>query len=514
MALELVKENIDCEQIVTESSTDTMIKGEYLVPDTHPDVMKILMFESKPRITTKEVMQDKIMVDGIIDINVIYVSKDEKGEICNLLYTAKFSDYIDVKGADHSMACDADCIIEHMECNIVNDRKIAVNGVVTIKASVNKVNSVSIVKDVTGVPNVQYLRNPSTIDRIKTGIIVDMVAKSSIKVPQDKPPIGKVLRCDVNVHKKDVKVLDGKINYSACAKIDILYLGPDSGEMSSISDDVLFNKEIDVPEASEAMDSISDFVIDAQEYDIKEDDLGENRIVDTEVLVKGTTKLMYKENVELIDDVYSPGLMMDTKKNKFDLNVLQGHVNTETLVRCNMETDNVKAKDVLCCSTNVILTDKKVMEDKVLIEGILNVRSLYTTDDGVKIAEDEVPFNSSVDVKGCNIDMKCNAVASIDSAEACVESNTIGVKAMINLSVMVNYATSREFLVDVIPKENEVPKKNASVTIYVVQNGDSLWKIAKRYSTTVDNLLGVNEIEDQNVISPGQKIIIPGRAYM
>ncbi len=37
-----------------------------------------------------------------------------------------------------------------------------------------------------------------------------------------------------------------------------------------------------------------------------------------------------------------------------------------------------------------------------------------------------------------------------------------------------------------------------------MQQGDTLWKIAKRYYTTVDNLVLINEIDNPDVIKPGQ----------
>ena len=38
--VELIKENIEYEQLLGENFSDTVIKGEYLIPDTHPDVEK------------------------------------------------------------------------------------------------------------------------------------------------------------------------------------------------------------------------------------------------------------------------------------------------------------------------------------------------------------------------------------------------------------------------------------------------------------------------------------------
>ena len=48
----------------------------------------------------------------------------------------------------------------------------------------------------------------------------------------------------------------------------------------------------------------------------------------------------------------------------------------------------------------------------------------------------------------------------------------------------------------------------AGAVIYMVQKGDSLWKIAKKYRTTVNDILAVNDIENPDLIYPGQKLLI------
>lgn len=44
--------------------------------------------------------------------------------------------------------------------------------------------------------------------------------------------------------------------------------------------------------------------------------------------------------------------------------------------------------------------------------------------------------------------------------------------------------------------------------IYRVQRGDTLWGIARRYGVTVNHLVSINDIENPNIIYPGQLIII------
>ena len=53
----------------------------------------------------------------------------------------------------------------------------------------------------------------------------------------------------------------------------------------------------------------------------------------------------------------------------------------------------------------------------------------------------------------------------------------------------------------------KIPKNNSSNTTYIVKKGDSLYSIAKKYNTTVDNIKKTNNLSS-NLLSVGQKIII------
>ncbi len=49
-------------------------------------------------------------------------------------------------------------------------------------------------------------------------------------------------------------------------------------------------------------------------------------------------------------------------------------------------------------------------------------------------------------------------------------------------------------------------------TSYVVASGDTLWNIAARHGTTVDDVLARNDLDDPEQIRPGQRLVISGRA--
>ena len=47
--------------------------------------------------------------------------------------------------------------------------------------------------------------------------------------------------------------------------------------------------------------------------------------------------------------------------------------------------------------------------------------------------------------------------------------------------------------------------------IYTVKSGDTVWQIARRYSTPADGIISANQLQDPDVLSVGQALIIPNR---
>ena len=89
--IDVIKENIQFEQLLRESDTTTMLNEEYLIPDTHPDVHEILMVDAKPTILSKEISGDKVIVDGTVDYNLLYLAKEDELVVSySKLYTKIF----------------------------------------------------------------------------------------------------------------------------------------------------------------------------------------------------------------------------------------------------------------------------------------------------------------------------------------------------------------------------------------------------------------------------------------
>ncbi|WP_026882075.1 DUF3794 and LysM peptidoglycan-binding domain-containing protein [Clostridium akagii] len=520
MAIELVKENIEYEQFLGKNTADTVVKEEYIIPDTEPDVLKILLVDAKPTILSKEVMQDKVYLEGQLEFDVLYLGKvDDRTEVCGVTYSAKFSNYVELEGAVHKMPSNAEADVEHISCVAVNERKIAVEGIIKLKSEVYSKNELHIVKDVDGLKDVQFLKNSTSIDKTISNNSTNLIAKTNIQIPMDKPQILNILKCDINIHKKQIKLLEGKVQIEAFAKFNILYKAKDTGDVVHLSDDVLLEQEIDAEDVNSSMSSYADFNIDAAEYNIRDDDLGESRLLDIEALIKVDIKIESKLDIEVIEDAYSPELNIQIEKQDYKLNLVYGQSNIESIVKENIDVnkENGLPTEVVLIIGKVSITDKKLVEDKVLIEGIVKASVIYKTDNeenNIYAFEEDIPFNVTNEILGSKIEMISSAKVCLEGIEGVVEAGTIAVKAIVSIYVKVNYNAHKDFLVNIEPLEGAKPEKKASITIYAIQAGDTLWKIAKMYFTTIEDIVRINNIENPDYILPGQKLIIPGRAVV
>ena len=83
---------------------------------------------------------------------------------------------------------------------------------------------------------------------------------------------------------------------------------------------------------------------------------------------------------------------------------------------------------------------------------------------------------------------------------------------MISKIKIVSYCNNNfkfEFVDNVSEIENDEKEDLYSLVIYFVKKDDTLWKIAKKFRTSVDEIVNVNNIEDENYLEIGKKLYIP-----
>ncbi len=61
-----------------------------------------------------------------------------------------------------------------------------------------------------------------------------------------------------------------------------------------------------------------------------------------------------------------------------------------------------------------------------------------------------------------------------------------------------------------VPEVALLPNQPSTIVVHTVEQGDTLFRIAKQYGVTVNELAQANHIDDPTLIYPGQELLIPG----
>ena len=154
-----------------------------------------------------------------------------------------------------------------------------------------------------------------------------------------------------------------------------------------------------------------------------------------------------------------------------------------------------------------------VVENGVQVEGIVHMRILYiigNDDMPFYSMETILPFTHTVEARGISKDSVYHLHADLEQmATTMVDSNEIEVKATVSLNVLVISCTEEMIIdkVEVQPLDKEKVRSMPGITVYMVKSGDTLWDIAKKFYTTVEEICVRNDLENGE-IEQGQPLLL------
>ncbi|MEF9952819.1 MAG: DUF3794 domain-containing protein, partial [Clostridium sp.] len=339
-------------------------------------------------------------------------------------------------------------------------------------------------------------------------------------IPDEKDEVSSVLKSDVTIHRKDIIVGDGKITINAAGIARVMY-DTSAEDVYTVDEEFSFEAEIGIDDIKDgARCDVGFKVIDVYES-VVENDVGERRQVEIEAVVDVSAKAYGNKNIQSIVDAYSPEEGYEFEKVSIkSLNFFSEGADSQTIKeRVNLETDETPIEQIKYVALKPVVTELKVVDDKVIAEGILEMNMLYSAasdEGGITSFEDEISFKTSVDIKGARIDMSPTIDINVEHISFDkISGREVDLKIILNANAKLAQKNNFELIKNVVEVDiSESLKNMPTFVIYSVQESDNLWKIAKRYGTTIEDIVKVNEIENPDYVNAGVKIIIPKKAFV
>lgn len=518
--MELVKKHIHMNRWKGNASTQITLDDDFIVPDTMDDMAQVILDTGDVSVESVKNQGERILVKGKLSFSVLY--RKAEGGLQTLGGSIPFEETINAPGLEEKDYVGLSWELEDLNAGIINSRKLSMKAIVTLEARIEMLYDAEAAADVdtgeageTDGVHVESLKRDVDVAAIAARRKDTYRIKEDISLSGSKPNIDQILWSEMRLRGVSTKPLDGKIHIEGELTVFAIYSGEgENTPVQWLEEGIPFSGEVELPEAVEEMIPVINVRMVHKELEARPDYDGEMRDLEVDAVLELDMKLYEEEHMELLSDMYSTNreLALQTGEVCFD------RLLTHNIGKCKVaEKLTVQNSDrilQICHNEgNVKIDEVEIKEDGLHIDGVLEVKLLYLTADDaepVRSSTEMVPFHYMAEAPGINQDSVYQLNTGLDQLTAVMMgSDTVEVKAVIALDILVLQPVCEPVInnVTVEPMDTQKLQQLPGIVGYIVQPGDSLWKIAKKFHTTVDNIMTANGLSD-SLIHPGERLIL------
>ena len=512
--MELRKEEVQMLRVKSKATSQVTFDVDYNVPDVKPDIGRMIQNKGDVAIDEVRLSDGHAFLKGSLQADLLYVGEEE-GNVYSLSAKLPMEETLNLEGI---VSGDKMCLkweIEDLSLHVIHSRKLNIKAIVTLYA---------VVDDLTG------LRLPVDLDeegisvkKKQTDVLCLAVhkkdtlrVKEEITLVSNKPNIAELIWHTIEVRGLDLRPEENSVKVKGELFVFILYAGDDENNpLQWLEYSLPFHGEVECAGCTEDMIPNIEVSIINQGMDVKPDADGEERLLVADVVLELDMKLYREETHDLILDVYTPLKECVPHGRPEILESLLIRNFSKCRVSDRVEVKETQGKVLqICHSRGKIKIDKtEIVPDGIQVEGIVHMKVLYiVSNDDMPFYSMEamIPFTHVVEARG--ITPECVYYLKTDLEQlstTMVDSDQIEVKAMVSLNVLVLKREEEIIISSVEEKPLDMMKirNMPGITVYMVKPGDTLWDIARRFYTTVEEICQLNELEEAS-IEPCQPLLL------
>jgi len=514
--MELVRETIVLNKHIGREMTQILLEGDIIVPDTKPDISSILKTDAQIVIPKVNPMAGRISYSGKLVIKILYMARDGENTVHSISTFAPVDDFLNMEGVGVNTLINFNVRIAHIDYRVVNDRKLNYRAVVDVVVTVSENASADVVKAIADLPLTQQKTAALSLNNNVAKKFDEFTIKDEIVMPDNKPAVGEMLSVSMAITGKEVRVGAGHVDISGALTVMPLYRGDAEGSIVELTEfELPFSGAIDVAAAQDG--NFGDVVLSVLESDVsvQPDEEGENRILAIEAIIGADIRVTDNNMLTVLDDAYCIDQNLDIKRVTLEYqNMVCRNTNQFNVKEAVKLEDAPEMLQILSVDGVAHLEDKKVIDDKVVVEGVVMANILYVANSDVTPLysyQAALPIRQVVETKGARLGMDADVEQAIDRISFnMLAGDEVELRFALNVDVLVQEDVQTTYISDIefSPLNSEEVNQMPSMVVLCTQKGDSLWSIAKKYNASLEELAAINELDSGAELVAGQKLLV------
>ena len=260
MGMSLIKEEIKTNELICQKVTQTMVEGDVIVPDTKPDVNKILDVSGNVSITAKSIQQDRIFIQGVVRFTALYLPDfSENSRLQSLKVSQEFNHTIDCRGARPDMQLVCEPSIESFDHTVINSRKVNLRSMLSLGVKVTKPLFLSIANGVEGDESIALRQERIRLMSGTEASDCQIILREQLEFPSGKPTIGEILKITAEPKSTELCIMDGKAVAKGEVRVSSLYNNEDDNTVQFMEHVIPFTEILNIDGALEGMEGEIDY---------------------------------------------------------------------------------------------------------------------------------------------------------------------------------------------------------------------------------------------------------------
>lgn len=513
--MELLKREIQTSVVKMVKHVQVTIDKDMNVPDSRPDMEKLIQSKGEIQLEEVEVMNDRIRVKGGLHYKGLYHTAEAGPLLSSLSGTFDLEEYINADGIAPRDTVKVTAELDDLNVVMIHSRKLGIRALITLRAVVGEIQSVEGAVGIKG-EGAEQLFEETNLTQLKFHKKDTCRIKGEMTLAASKPNIRELIWDETVLRNPEIRMLQGKVQVRGDLSIFFLYTGEEEHvPVQHMEWEMPFVTEVDCPECMDGMVGHVHVSPGFCQLDVKPDEDGEERILAMETILNLDMKGFAEERVTFLSDIYSTEkeLLPVYSPFKYENLIIKNNAKTKVQRRISLKEMKGKILQMIHVDGSVKVDEIEWREDGVFVEGVVLADLLLITDEDrtpLWGTTQILPFSYLVETRNGKDVGSYDLEASLEQVHGIMlDGDEIELKAVVGIDVIAFSAKNGEVITEMKeePMEYEKMKKIPGIAVYIAEREEPVWNVAKKYLSSVSSIRQMNQLDSDN-LKCGQKILV------
>lgn len=491
MEIIMDKTDISCRREIWSSSVRREEMVECVVPDTYPDICRIIDVCSETHIRGKEASAGKVTVEAVVMCSALYVAEGSACDVFRLESEIPFSVTVEVPEATEETDIVVKLELEDLEVRVLNPRKILSRAELCAQLRCFNEDKLTVDCSAQCEPGLEMRKESSSVALVTDVREKTFVISDELMMPPMHEGYARLLCHKISLTADDVKFVGNKLIFKGEAEIKVLAEPEGDQKPVCFTANSSFSQIMELSGEGESAEVI--LCLTGAYLQIGESDAGKPVVaVEMHILAQAVTCV--EKEICYIADAYSNACECQTTSEEISLPQSTISMPVRDTYRSMLETEG----DVV----ETIWTDAHCSGAQPVDGGVsfkMLMRCMYTDGEGaLRTAEktEELKIDAELPEGKCTASIKCGEIYASPVAGG------IDIRISVEAQVQSGMVTEANTVTGI--ELGEKCEKSSRPSLYIIPcvGSEDMWFLAKKFGSTV-------ALIEKNNPEPTDTLLIP-----